>query len=210
MPAPLYDKNCPLAREGSAKNGFYHCLLKRPRMRPRTSTAREARSVSPLPLRNSCDFFLRRAMNILRGLPFIIVRIIVPVIIVRPRCIWIWWLELLNVDLPEAPRWFWYRMALPAESYVKFPWLSHPIMSPREEGKKGHFLLHSPIWSTSLRRHLCQLDLVSIVLWVIMGFLHEIVIFSNLDYLPWGTKFLREFNLRIAVFSCFAGTNFCD
>ena len=30
------------------------------------------------------------------------------------------------------------------KSYVKFPWLSHPIMSPREEGKKGRFLLHSP------------------------------------------------------------------
>ena len=67
------------------------------------------------------------------------------------------------------------------KSYVKFPWLSHPIMSPREEGKKGRFLLHSPSWSTSLRRYLCQLDLVSIVLWVIMGFLHEIVIFS----IPW-------------------------
>ena len=44
-----------------------------------------------------------------------------------------------------------------------------------------------------------------------MGFLHEIVIFLvYLDCLPWGTKFLREFNLRIAVFLCFAGTNFCD
>ena len=30
------------------------------------------------------------------------------------------------------------------KSYVGFPWLSHPIMSPREEGKKGRFLLHNP------------------------------------------------------------------
>ena len=81
MPDPLYDKNCPLAHKVSVKVDFTIVCDG-----PECARGHQL-SVSPFPLRNSCDFFLRRAMDILLGLPFIIVRIIVSFITVCPRCI---------------------------------------------------------------------------------------------------------------------------
>ena len=61
--------------------------------------------------------------------------------------------------------------------YVKFPWLWPPIMLEREGGKKGRFVLRSQSWSTALRRYLHQLDLVSILLYVM------IALWTKLKYL---------------------------
>ena len=95
-----------------------------------------------------CDFVLRRAMDILIELPFIIARTIVSVITVISNFVPdVFEFDASSFEMLICPK---HRDDF-GKSYVKFPWLSHPIMSPREERKEGRtppllFVERSPIW----------------------------------------------------------------
>ena len=127
MPAPHYDKK--LSRSSRGKRLKWILLLS---VAPRNAHA----DING----DSCDFVLRRARDILIGLPSIIARVIVSVITV----ISIFVPDVFEFDASSFQMLICQSTAMilvsdgaAGKSCVKFPWLSHPIMSPREERKKG-------------------------------------------------------------------------
>ena len=138
MPAPHYDKKLPPSSRG--KRLKWILLLS---VVPRNAHA-DINEVS-------CDFVLRRAMDILIELPFIIARIIVSVITV---------ISIFAPDVFEFDASSFEMLICPKhrDDFGKFPWLSHPIMSPREERKEGR---KEGLPPPSLRREKPYLDFIS-------------------------------------------------